>query len=365
MYNLFDNASRHTTGIMRDSKWMYLKPCLQRNIDTVIQYYRRSPIAVKSQHFLIKLLGALTVPHSQEITRYYDNVQAIALNVGMTLGMTSPISKGKIFDGVFYGHGNSEILIADNAEFDPEAANANWENLEPIRVLRHPRSDLNLNIPNGINTGVEEGLAVILINIPMLAIQYRAFRRDQYEKAFRSGSNEMSINQFLHMYPLTNMIRSHADYALFNRIHNLLRHLPMGVATVKHSFYLMNYNKELDLFHRRTIEALKGTEENFVDTLRSVLLVSDENMLQFIDFPDIVETRQVVWGLTIAILPVLTFLFRLTKESAQTRNGVEMNQIRRRLLQQRTENLMKTMLVGHVSEQMDVENEIRYLMSLQ
>ena len=71
-------------------------------------------MAVESSHFLVRLLQSITVPQSQNIERYYDNVDAISLNVSMALKMTSAISKGEMFDGVFYGKGNPEILIAHN-----------------------------------------------------------------------------------------------------------------------------------------------------------------------------------------------------------------------------------------------------------
>ncbi len=340
---------------------MYLEPVLKRNVETVIAYYRQSPFAVKSQHFLVRLLHAITTPKSQELLRYHDNVEGSALNIAQTLGMTSAISRGHLWNGVFYGPGNVEILIADDTPFDPEKANDDWENLEPIRVLRHPRSDLNMNIPNGINSGVETGLAVIAINVTMLAVQYRAWRRREAQQAFINNSNEHSIMQFLHMYPLTNMVRSHMDYVMFNRMNCLSRGLPFGEATIKHPFYLIDYSKELNIFHKNTIQSLRDTAKGFYDVLRSVPAVSQDSLVDVMRLPDIAGTRQIVWALVLARLPALNFLFDTAKASPRVKNGMEVNTVRRRLLQLRTENLMKSVLGKLPSLYMDVEMDLKRL----
>lgn len=348
---------------MRHSKWMYLKPALERNIEAVITYYRKSPFAVKSQHLLVRLLHTITTPKSQELLRYYDNVEASALNIAQTLGFTSAISKGKIWNGIFYGPGNPEVLIADTTPFNPIEADLNWENLEPIQVLRHSRSDLNMNIPNGIKSSDEVGLAIIVINIPLLAIQYRAFRREENRQAFLTNSNERSIMQFLHMYPLTNMVRSHMDYVMFNRINNLAHGYPIGEASIKHPFFLIDYSQELNQFHEHTLQTLNDTAKGFYDTLRSVPTVSEENLAYVMKLPDIAGTRQVIWALILARLPALNFLFWSAKTGPNTKNAMEVNSIKRRLLQLRTENLLHSVLGNYPSLYMDVEMELRNLIT--
>lgn len=362
MHNLFNIKTPITGGITRHSKWMYLKPNLKRNVDAIINYYRNSSYAVKSQHFLIRLLLSLTTPKSQEIERYYSNVDSTCLNIAMTLGMTSSISKGSLFKGIFYGQNNKEILIADNSEFDPIEADNNWEELEPIRVIRHPRSDLTFNIPNGINTGIEDGICVIIINIPMLAIQYRAFRNKENKNAFSTGANERSIMQFIHMYPLTNMVRSHADVAIFNRASKLFTGEPLGVSKLKHSFYLIDYSDQLDEFLIDTLCSLEETTKNLNDTLRSIPVITKKDLTELFTLPDVAVTRQLLWAYTIACLPALVFLFKTAKYGIETKNGSELNMIRRKLIQQKSENLMKTMLSSDISLLMDIESEIDILM---
>ena len=218
MYKLFNVASNVEAQIHTPPVWNNIKKLLNHNLDRVIRYYRQSPMAVKSSHLLVRLLHSIAVPKSQHIIRYYSNVSDIALEVAMSMGITSSLYKGRVFNGIFYGEGSQEIIIAHDTPFDYLDIEDNWENLEPIKVVRHSRSDLGMNIPDGTVTGNNDGVAVIMINVVMLALQYRAFREQEARFRLMNGINERSIYQFVHMYPLTNMIRSQTDCALFNRL---------------------------------------------------------------------------------------------------------------------------------------------------
>jgi hypothetical protein len=219
MHNLFNLMPNIEHGILRLPEWAYVRTELRRNLDRVIAYYRKHPTAVHSAHFLVRLLQSITVPKSLNLERYYYNVDAGALNLSMALKMTSSIYRGQLFDGVFYSD-CKEILIAHSEPFDFHQAHRNWETLCPIEVLRHPLSDLGLGLPDGDKIGSDYGIAVISINIPMLAVQYRAFRINE-EYLTGNSDSQRSVMQFIRMYVIPNMLPSHLDHCLFNRIYNL------------------------------------------------------------------------------------------------------------------------------------------------
>lgn len=344
MQNLFRLISPITQGVLTFPEWLYIRNGLQRNLTTVIQFYRTNPTAVQSSHFLVRLLHAITVPQSQVIERYYDNVDAIALNVSMALKMTSSIAPGELFDGVFYGKGNAEILIADNESFDIFEAHEKWRDLVPVKVLRHARSDLGLNIPDGTLTGVETGLAVITINIPMLAIQYRAFRLNEMAITDNENESQKSIMQFIRMYVLTNMLTSHLDYSLFNRLNNLRTGAPMGESRKHHSFYLTDFSRNLDSLYKRLLQLLVNNGRDFPGTLRNIPAIGYKDMEGVMLLPEMAQTRQVVWALVIARLPMLVFLFKILKEGPATKNRREVNAIMRNLLAYKTDNVFRIRL---------------------
>jgi hypothetical protein len=344
MQNLFHLISPIGQGILKFPEWLYVRDGLKRNLDQVMRFYRNNPMAVQSSHFLVRLLHSINIPQSQLLERYFSNVDAASLNISMALKMTSSIFRGEIFNGVFYGPGNSEILIAHSESFDIFAANRNWESLIPVKVLRHPRSDLALNIPDGTNTGSENGIAVISINIPMLAIQYRAFRLNEILKTDDEFGTQKSIMQFIHMYVLPNMLYSHLDYALFNRIDNLRKGAPLGESRKNHSFPMPDFAQKSNRVQTEILFKLAQVGRDFTGILRTVPTVTSDDMEQLFLVPDMASTRQVIWALVIARLPALVFLFRLLQEGPRRRNQNEVNQVMRDMLRYKSDNLMRTML---------------------
>lgn len=344
MHTLFNFQTTVQQGIIKFPDWSWVRDGLKRNLGTTIAYYRRNPQAVRGEHFLVRLLQSITVSQNQQLERYYANVDALALYLANALKMTSSIANGKIFKGVFYGEGTSEILIAVDTDFDPLWAHKNWENLPSVTVLRHPRSDLAMNLPDGQATGTETGLAVIAINITMLAIQYRAFRLNEMKNAkFEDG--QRSIQQFIHMYVLPNMLASQTDVAIFNRIDNLSKGAPLGQSKKRHAFYLPDtYDRRCQQIQEGILGHIETSNLDFVTILRSVPVVTKENLEQALRLPNIAPTMQVEWALTIARLPGLAFLTRVAPMGGKNRNQRELNAIVRMALRYKTANILRNRL---------------------
>jgi len=301
-------------------------------------------MAVKSDHFLVRLLQSITVPKSQPTTRYYENVSAISLNLSMALKLTSSIYPGHVFKGVFYGTGTTEILIAHDESFDPVEADKNWKNLCPVRVLRHPRSDLGLNLPDGHATGSETGLAVIAINITMLAIQYRGFRNEETKIAEVTHENQRSIMQFIHMYVLPNMVLSQTDVALINRVLRHVEGAPLGESYKGHSFFLSDYTKKTDDVIEVVIENLRKTKRTFTGILRNIPVITKDTAETVMNIPDMAPTKQVVWALATAVLPEIKLMLLLSEENAKNRNQQEINKILRAILKYENNNFFESVL---------------------
>jgi hypothetical protein len=316
-------------------------------------------MAVDSSHFLIRILESITVPQSMNLERYYANVDAGSLNVSMALKLTSPVFRGQIFNGIFYGPGNTEILIGHDESFDPFAAHDDWENLAPVKVLRHPISHLGMNIPDGKSNDTETGIAVIAINIPMLAVQYRAFRLNEIEVCAETGDSEKSIMEFIRMYVLPNMMTSHLDNVIFNRIDKMQRGIPFGSTKKHHSFYLMDWTWRVDYVHSRLLLQLNEMQRDFTGILRSIQLVTEQSVEDLMYFPDLSPTRQILWALVTARVNVLSFLYSVTKHMQGDRNGTETNRILRVLNSYGVDSALRQALPTEAY--FDVASEIEFI----
>ena len=344
MYKLFNYASPITTGAVNVPGWKYVRDGLRQNLGTVISYYRKNPTAVKSDHFLVRLMQSVTIPVTHNLERYFANVDAMSLNLSMALKMTSSISKGSLFNGVFYGKDTKEILIAHTDYFDIFEANRNWQNVCPVRVLSHPMTDTGLNIPDGRTTSIEGGIAVIAININMLMVMYRAFRANEWLERGQFGESERSYMQFVRMYVLPNMLFSHLDVVLFNRIAQTARGAPLGMSKAKHSFQIIDYDDKIDTVNEKILKDLMQNFRDFTTIMRTIPMVTRPNMEDLMHLPRMAPTRQVNWALSICRLSAISFLFRVSKGGPNARNRMEVNDITKTLLAYQSDKLMETML---------------------
>lgn len=342
MQKLLNMETGTNQGILNAPWWSYVKDGLKSNLDQVIGYYRKYPTAVNSSHFLAKLITTLGTHRDDDYLRFLTTIKGRSLAVAMSHQMTSSLSKGITFDGVFYGKGSTEIIIGTNEDFDIFDAKENWRNLEPVKILRHPKSDLGLLPINGVAHNTEEGISVISINLTMLVVQYREFRLLEDRIAEEYGESPRSMEQFIHAYPLTNALRSHLDQCLFNRMYNLLINKPMGYVNKSHPFYLTDYSSKIDSIYLDLLEKVK-TQGRFETILRQVPLVTSQSLKELSDLPEAAPTRQIVWGLVCSRLQVLDFLVK-TGSLARSQNARDLNSIKRSFNLFQTDKALKASL---------------------
>jgi hypothetical protein len=357
MHGLFNLLPGVNVPTMYAANWHYARDGLRHNLKKVVEFYKSHSMAVESDHFLIRLLQSIAVAKNIELHRYYDVVDSLSLNLGMALKMTSSISKGHVFRGVFYA-GCTEVLIAENADFDAEAVNRDWRNVQAVKVLRHPRSDLMLNLPDGKKTGTETGIVVISINIPMLAVQYRAFRLREDEYTRETGEPGRTIQQFIHMYVLPNMLYSHLDYVVFNRIYNLERGAVMGEGK-HHPFYITDFSSKLNAVHETILANLQAVGQDFTGILRSIPAVTKESLNDVMAFPDVAPTMQVIWALALSRFPAVNLMVDLAKGGnqggANIRNQQQLNLLMQAIRQYRTGSYFSNVLSADDLKAVDEE----------
>lgn len=316
-------------GLQDFPAWEILRRGLSLNLSNVVNYYHRFPGRVDGSHFLVKLISSMNVSKTISLDRFYATANSRALNLSKSLMMTSSISTGKVFDGVFYGEGVKEILIAHDEYFDFFEAAENWRSLQPIKVLSHPKSDLMINIPNGKSYSLEEGIAVIAINVPMLVLQYREYQRYEDSIALAKGESPRGLTHYIYSYALTNMLYSHLDIAVFNRLYNLLVGAPLGESDRKHSFYIQDYSDKVTDLQLLQLRTLERNPRKLDAMMKMVPLVTESNLSELVKLPDMVPTRQVVWALVLGRLQTLSFLYNASVDEARVRNGSEVNRISR------------------------------------
>lgn len=342
MQSLFRLESEASTGSIEPRQWRYAANGLLQNVEKIEQFYQDYPIAVAASHLLARLILTVNISRNLPFDRYVANCSSRSLNVAQALKITSALGKGQIWDGVFYGPGTKEILIAHETLFPLQEAWENWKSMQPVTVLLHNQSNTQLMVPDGRLNAMDKGVAVIAINIPMLMAMYYRFNQEQ-DAAEAGGYPRRTLYQFIHAYALAGMVRSHLDGVVFNRLFNKVTGVPNTETVRKHSFFTANYDAALDVAGEHQLEYLRNLKSRFPSVMRATHLPIAGNLWEYSHLPTVPHTLQVFWALVVARIKIIAFLCAAQKDYAKI-NAKELNTIRWLMRLHQTSQVLKSNL---------------------
>ena len=358
MYSLFSNPTRALAGHIVAPRFNDAEKRIVEDVEKVISYHRNGTFFSKTDHLLVRLINQMDVPLSYDLDRYYEVATARALSVANSLRLTSSINVGDWFNGVFY-HGSKEIILAYTNDDNPVELIKDWRNLQAVKVLECPVSNLAYMLPDGRPHNIEEGLVVIGIDIPMLMIQFRGFVTLQLQRQARGEDTNLGIRDFVGKYVIPNMLYSQTDLAIHNRLFNLQSGAPMGASRKRHVFFTSNYTALVDKGLSVILKRLETTRMHYRDVLESIPKVFKDFPLSM---PDIAETRQVWWALFLSRLKATEFLLNVAGEQGRHYNQTEVNALRIDLKRFKSDNVFKSFLPPDMYG--DVNYQLKELLEL-
>ena len=324
--------------------WDYIRRYYNdTEIPKFMKYYRSTLYPVPSNHLLVKMVQLADLPFVLDYETYIERARYKARNVCAGTNVCHPVVNGKLFQpGVFYNSRCKEVIIGHGERFDVDKAVTDWESLEPIRVLRHDFSDLSLPRLNGDYPVYKDTFAVIAINIPMLLLQYRRYME---EMGIREDGEIDPISTFVGRYPITNALRSHLDWCVWNRWACFCRAEKTDrISKNVHPFVTLDFGPRMDGVWRKLGDTFFDRKPSFTDMLRIVPMVSKNTMYERVKLPDFVQTRYVNWGIGIALLPIIGYLVDLNHQFENPINEPYLNQIRRDLMRVTHDNVFRQYL---------------------
>lgn len=343
MFELFQSTTPHPGSQRLPPEFEYVKRTYLRELLTLQEYYHSRVYAVRNQNLLVRILTHVDTPMEYIADRYVEVTRVRAPYLAKAYRLTSEIDYGVVHPGTFYGPGTDEVLLYDDTYFDPVYAEKNWKRITAVTPIWHPRSDLGFMLPNGKATSTDNGLAVTAINIPLLALQYRCFLRDQLVSQ-KTDAGMLGPNHFVHMYVLPNMMFAHTDIVIMNRLMRVYYGLPMGEARQRHPFPIVQYDNKLDSVLSKIVTDYQNRPMQYDWLLSAMPTISSEDMAHALLMPEIAPTRQVWWSMMISRLETIGFLIDLGGEEGIRRNGVHLNRLNRDLRRLKRENIYDQVL---------------------
>ncbi len=333
MYTLFNEPRVVTTAAQSSARFNYVKAAVSNNLERVVSYYRRNAKAVASDHLLVQLLQHIPLDLDLDLRLYKNRVEDLSEDLTRVFRLTSSINVGESrYPGAFYGEDTEEVILITTEDFDLDKLSSQWENLSPVRFLSHPKTDLGMMPPFGKGYSEERGTAVIAVNLPMLACQYRQWVLRELSKDVEGDfSVKRTAMQFVASYPIPNSLESQLDLAYFNRLRAKLYRHDIPSINVSHPFFLNEKETEVDEGLEELIDKALRKRLNFHEVLEVLTPIKATSLREVVALPRIPMTRQVIWALTIARLPVTAFLLHWEEIGGSRRSYQEINIIKRSL----------------------------------
>lgn len=306
-------------------EWLHITKMMELNIEYVKRFYHNSDSAVKSNHILVQLIKNLNIPFVLPIDRYYQLLTLKSVRTASNLNLTTPYGSGRIFQEQFFKD-NHEIIIGHEDSFDHIEAYKNWENIEPVELLLHPETNLDLPILDGTNLSIGGDACVISINMVKLGIMYKGFMDNELSKNLPT---QKSIMQFVRMYVIPGMIRSYLNISLFNRLCNF----KIGIKTPiskrnTHSFYIpTKLDTRIDLILKNSLLQLEKKQLYLSGLLANIPSFSD-NKLFYTELPETLQNRQQLWALLYSKISFYIRLFDMN-DNIPIYNKTYLNELKR------------------------------------
>lgn len=359
MMDLFFKKSNTSGTILHFNDFDYIKQTYALEVNDICNYYHNRVYAVKNNHLLVRLLQSIDVPMDYEIGQYANVANIRAPFIARTFDLTSDVNRGKIFNGVFYGDGSSEIILSEEDYFNPFYAEKHWRRICAVKPLLHCKSDLGLLLPNGKYTSTGLGLSAFSVNIALLAVQYRSFILSQRIK-YDNQEGHLGPNHFIHMYVLPNMLYNHVDLVIFNRLKNLFYGAPQGDALVRQPMVIIDYSKKVDRVLERCLYSIDRRSMSLDILLKTIPAIFSENQEEALLLPDMQMTIQSMLKVLMARLPIIRFILDLSGERSLGLNKMHMTSIRTRLERLMRQNVISTL---PMDLQDDVKDNIDYILN--
>lgn len=267
-------------------------------------HYRRSIYAVPSDHILVQVLQHLTLTEESDEALYYRiNSQgkklAGALHLNNETFLTGPLLKPW-----FFKPGVKSFIFTTELDQLPKIDYSKvWTDLQPIRAISHPSTDLNFNVLDGNEKEILSGNAFFYLDIGLLAIQYR-----YWLKSVSGYIARPSLMQFVFQYPLVNLLESQFDVAFFNRVNAISKDLPIQRTLTRNGLAIKDLSALSITLGNEIVTGLLASRRNYYQIPAQFPLIFKDTLAEQLILPDIFFNQRTLGIYTVAYFPYLSFL---------------------------------------------------------
>ena len=328
MLDIFNSVNRHQFSRVTYSRWEQIKALmLNERVNKIKGYYRNAVIPVSPTHLFARIIATLNIAYHGAPEDIYDAIDMQAESIAKNFKCTSAGSLGRFHTGNFYGVDTLEQYFFYTDSTNVFDIISDWKNYASIKVMYHEKTDLSTLIPRVIHRegySNEGNLAIFLVNLPALGMQYALYRKE-----CAASNKDMSIVNFLAQIVLPNIIDSQLDWCVLNRLIAMVRDEPIVRSNTIHAvpFTVPNYASQIDHILMNVKKHIESTQLEFREVLYNIPMFYHDSALNLLELPIINHTVQASWLMILARLRVTNFLLDLRDAIALPDNQRYLNQL--------------------------------------
>lgn len=361
MYLLFKNQQINKNTKVDSPLLMNYRKHVLNEQHRIHEHYKKQSFNVTNDHILNQILTHLNVGLQLDIENFYIRCTYETERIADAFKLVYPgNNKLHIQNTNFYNKATHEIYIAVDTSFDYAKAYDKWEYLEPVQVLYHPFTDMNLGIPNAsyINRNNEKGYAIFYINIPLLGVMYKAWE-DKHNSKLEYKEDKRT---FIRRYVINNMMLRHTEICFINRTMKTYLGEPVCPFTRVHPTFSNSMDDRIDDIIKYRIGILNSSDFRFNELFRVFYGFQKNNWASLIKFHDLAPTREVKWAFDAATLPYVLFWLRYRKNKKLMVNNNEINLLKREIRYMEQDKASFGLVTPNISAMMDaVKKELNLL----
>lgn len=312
MISIFKDFTTSNVRTFEPGRLDFLRSNTEENLIRTKHHYRRSVYVVPSNHLLVQILQHIQIGSAASDADLYHRAQSMASRFSRALNLnTDSVLSGVNPNANFYGPGiKTYILLQEQSEFLAIDYSKVWADLQPIRSIYHPYSDLEMHVSNGQRNAEVTGEAFLALDLGILAIQYK-----YWLAATEKYIAKPNITQFVFQYPLVNLIETETDVAFFNRLYAKLNGSSLYRTTRTNGLALKEITTLADSVIEDFLNRLLTGPRNYYQIARQTPLIFKDDLNEQLTLPDLFFNRQTLGLYTLAYLPYLKYLTKVVTGS--------------------------------------------------
>lgn len=344
MEHLFNDSpsAEVEDGVTLPPYWHNTRQKIHEDLGKMMDHVQSRSYSVSNSHLLVRMLRDLNVSPDLDVVTFRHKVTERAPGIAHAHGVATNLQPARWpKESHFYGELDEEFFVLTEDEITFSKAEENWAMLRPVEVIRHPRTDLSMSMLTGETRSRRSGRCLLRIDLVKLALQYYHWYHAEAQKDH--GFN-LTTRHFVYAYPLVNLLISHLDVALFNR---LACHYEGKVPDeTEHDapIHVRSHDKAVDRYLLERVKTLSQRDEAFETRLEQIGLIFHSDLRRLIHLPDMILNRRNSWIILFARVPVFELLLKLDWENGSTRNLKHYRTIERRLRAYRGDQGLESML---------------------